>query len=114
VPRIGGHGAPFGAVGESAKGLSADDSNDLRFLGGLPFNEEARLSPGLFSSLLLLALGVSLLAVLAGILRVLLGARGVLLAFCVVILAVVLGSSAMRFGGILVVFSRLIVFVLSH
>ena len=64
--------------------------------------------------LLLLALGVSLLAVLAGILGVLLGVRGVHFALCVVILPVVLGCRAMRLGGILVVFSRLIVFVLSH
>jgi hypothetical protein len=57
---------------------------------------------------------VSLLAVLAGVLRVLLGTRGVLLALCVVIFAVVLGGSAMRFGGILVVLSRLIVLVFGH
>jgi hypothetical protein len=80
----------------------------------LNFYKEARLSPGPFGLLLLLALGVSLLAVLAGILRVLLGARGVLLALCVVILAVVLGGSAMRFGGILVVLGRLIVLVFGH
>jgi uncharacterized membrane protein len=76
--------------------------------------EEARLSSGLFYLLLLLALGVSLLAVLAGILGVLLGARGVLFALGVVVLAVVLGCRAMRFGGILVVLSRLVVFVLGH
>ena len=55
-----------------------------------------------------------MLALSAGILRVLMGVRGVLFTLYVVILTVVLGCSAMRFGGILVVFSRLIVFVLGH
>jgi hypothetical protein len=64
--------------------------------------------------LLLLAFAVGLLARLAGILGMLLGITGMFFALGVVAFTVIFGCSAMRLGGILVMFGCLIVFVLSH
>jgi hypothetical protein len=71
-------------------------------------------SVGPFGLFLLLALGMSLLAVLPSILGVLLGVGRVFFSLCVVAIAVMFGRSAMGLGGILVMFSRLIVLVSSH
>jgi hypothetical protein len=57
---------------------------------------------------------MSLLAVLAGILRMLLGVGRMFLALYVVVFSVMFGRSAMGFGGILVMFSCLIVGVFRH
>jgi hypothetical protein len=64
--------------------------------------------------LLLLALGVSLIALVAGTLGVLLGAGGMLFAFCMVVLAMMFGRSAVRLGSIFVMFGCLIVGISSH
>lgn len=55
-----------------------------------------------------------MLALLVSTLRELLGLVGVLFALHVVAFAVMFGRSAMRFGGTLMMFSCLIVFVPRH
>jgi hypothetical protein len=64
--------------------------------------------------LLLLALGMSLVAVLSGILSMLLGGRGVFLAFHVIAPAVVLSCGSMRLCRVLMVLGSFVMFVFGH
>jgi hypothetical protein len=64
--------------------------------------------------LLLLALGMSLVAVLGSILSVLLRGRGVFLALRVIAFAVMLSCGTMRLSRVLVVLGGLVMFVLGH
>jgi hypothetical protein len=65
-------------------------------------------------SLLLLALGVSLVRMLVSGLRMLLRSIGVLFTLGMVTFAMMFGSRAMGLGRVFVMFSSLIVFVFSH
>jgi hypothetical protein len=63
---------------------------------------------------LLLALGVSLIAMLAGILRMLLGVCRMFLALGVVAVAMLFRCRTVRFGGVLMMFGCFVMLVLSH